>query len=245
MRIHWILGFLLSTLLAVPAWAQDSATDADETATTVSEGMDAGDGAQDTPKAKPASAKRMGAGFPKNSRRVPAGYMVGGTPTLESVDVMKNAGIKLIFSLSYNTNNIKQLHDKIVASGIEHLNVRMGRSFAKLPRFLSTVKKYKPSEVYIHCEHGGDRSGSMLAFMLVHFQGWDIAEALLAVLNNSTSDLNGLKIVFKEEGIPWTQEQVDNYLSIYSTGTGGLKARNDDYRKLIRTTVAAMREAAE
>ena len=245
MKRIWIAELLLSLCFALPAFAQDGADAGAESnvpgvqADAPSAQADAASEVQTDAASKPPVAKRMNDSYPHNTRRIPAGYLVGSTPTLDNIVQLKKSGIKVVLSLSYNTSNIQEIHDKIVEVGMTHLNVRMGRSFPKLGRFINTIKKYKPEQIYIHCEHGGDRTGAMLAFMLIYFQGWNPVEALLAVLNNNENDLTGLKMVFEEMGLSYTQEQIDNYMSIYSTGTGGLKGRNEDYRLMIRTTLEA------
>ena len=219
---------------AADAFAPENGSDS----VAVADVGDATDGAKSS---KAQRAKIMGPEFPYNSRRIPLGYILGGSPTPESLEVLQSIGIKLVFSIS-NSGNEEAIHEKCESLGMAHHVLRMRKQFPKPSTFVDILNQYKPEEIYLHCKHGGDRSAAVLAFLLVYRHGWDPAEAILAMMNDAYSDISGLKMVFEEKGIPWKQEQANRYLAIY-TNRGGLKGRNERYRRLLRTVIDAMMES--
>ena len=178
--------------------------------------------------------------MPKNARQSAEGYWIGAHPTCKQLKTMYLARIRLIVTAAlFEREQFGGLPQCIRDMGFQHLNIPFGARFPNPSRFIDVIRQYKPYEVYIHCEHGGDRSGALLAYLLISEHGWPIHKALLAVLFPGTKDLNNLRQIFETRNIALPNEDVVKYLGLYSgeynNGYGGLKIRSAGYRKLINT----------
>jgi protein tyrosine phosphatase (PTP) superfamily phosphohydrolase (DUF442 family) len=182
--------------------------------------------------------------LPHNARQVAEGYWVGGMPTVDDIASLREQGIRLIVS---STRLDGETRLAVRRYGIEHLNVRWGRHFPDVTEILEGTAAYQPGEIYLHCTHGGDRAGALLAFMLVAREGWRPDHAILAVAFPGENDVRRIIEVLEDAGLIVTDEERERYVGIYSGarngGTGGLKMRSEDYRTLIETTLGAMAEA--
>ena len=179
-------------------------------------------------------------GMPKNTRHLKEGYWIGALPTVQNIEVMKNNGIKVILTVSNPGRSWTSVKRKIKELEIEHIFLPIGSRFPKNTSFYDTLLNYDPNEIFIHCDHGSDRSGTVIAYLLARRNHWPIQRALLAMVNPSKIDTEGLKKVLKQHGYEITEEDLF-YTSIYSGasngGFGGLKARDEDYRRLVSTMI--------
>lgn len=179
--------------------------------------------------------------LPHNARQSAEGYWVGGTPVEGDISSLADVGVRLIISavvLDDLTRAACQRYD------IDRLNAWWGNNFPDAQELLDGSTDYEPHEIYIHCAHGGDRAGAMLAFFLVAREGWRADRALLAVANPSERDVERLVTLIEEFGARITEQERLDYTGIYSGalngGTGGLKVRGPDYRNLVITTLEAL-----
>jgi hypothetical protein len=180
-------------------------------------------------------------GMPRNSRQVPEGYWVGGAPVASDIRAMREEGIRVIVS---GVMLDEETRAESRRAHIERVNVWFGSSFPDAERLLEGTADYFPEEIYIHCDHGGDRAGALLAFLLVAREGWEPDHALLAVAFPNERDVTRLVELLDEAGFEVTEEERATLTGIYSGasngGTGGLKVRSEGYRNLVRTTLAAL-----
>lgn len=181
-------------------------------------------------------------GMPKNTRHTKEGFWIGALPEVANVVPMKQHGIRVILTVTYTKTSWESVKHVIAEQGIEHILLPIGSRFPQDTSFYNRLLPYSPDEIFIHCDHGGDRSGAFMAYMLTRRAGWAPQRALLAMLNPSKTDLAGLKEVLKKHGISVTDEDM-KYLGIYSGvrnhGFGGMKAHNEGYRRLISTMLDA------
>lgn len=179
--------------------------------------------------------------LPKNTRQVGEGYWIGSLPSAGNVDALYAHRVKLVITATRTKEDLTPLNKRLEELGMKHLMLPFGSKFPKPSRFMSIVSRYAPDRIFIHCDHGGDRSGALVAFLLVKKHNWKLQHALLAVLNPSPTDVKGLTDVLAKRGYAITQSDIDKYLGIYSASTngggGGLKVRSDDYKKLINTMI--------
>ncbi len=182
--------------------------------------------------------------LPKNTRQVSEGHWLGSMPQAQNVDALYARKIRLVITATRKQNDLEAANTRMQELGITHIVLPFGGKFPKPSRFYKTVIKFQPEHTFIHCDHGGDRSGAMLAYLLVARHHWSIQHALLAVLNPGQTDVNGLTKVLEDRGYTITQSDINRYLGIYSAtyngGGGGLKVRSDDYKKLINTLIDAI-----
>ncbi len=197
---------------------------------------------------KTKKSKKSSGGLPKNTRQVSEGYWLGSLPQADNIDALYARKIKLIITATRTIDELADANARMKDLGITHIILPFGGKFPKPSKFIKTVMKYHPENIYIHCDHGGDRSGAMLAYLLVVRHRWTVQRALLAVLYPGKTDIKGLTQVLNERGYSIEQSDIDKYLGIYSAslngGGGGLKVRSPDYRKLINTLIDALEKDA-
>mgnify|MGYP000480602665 CR=1 FL=1 len=100
-----------------------------------------------------------------------------GQPTAEGMRGLKQLGVVTILNLrSFHSDR-----DEIGDTGLAYENIPMA---AWLPdrkeavRFLRIVADPKRAPVLVHCWHGSDRTGAMVAIYRVAVQGWSKEEAI-------------------------------------------------------------------
>ncbi|MBO4351813.1 MAG: dual specificity protein phosphatase family protein [Proteobacteria bacterium] len=189
--------------------------------------------------------KKIAKGMPRNSHQVPEGYWIGSKPTIEQLKSLHSNNIKLIVTASrMGEEDLAKIQEEVETLGMKQLNIPFGGKFPKPEKFMKVIKQYKPDQIYIHCDHGGDRSGALLAYLLVIEQGWSIPKALFAVLYPGPNDINGLNDVLKNRGFEASDKDYLDIMGMYSAesngGFGGLKVRSSNYQKLVNSLIDAM-----
>lgn len=179
-------------------------------------------------------------GMPKNTRHLKEGYWIGSLPDVSNIDSIKQKGIKVILTVTNVKKGWNPVKRKIEESGLEHIIIPVGSRFPKDTSFYDVLLQYDPNEIFVHCDHGGDRSGTFIAYLLARHNHWSIQRALLAMVNPSSIDIKGVISVLNKYGI-YVSDEDRKFIGIYSgadnNGFGGLKARNDDYKRLVSTMI--------
>jgi protein tyrosine/serine phosphatase len=125
-------------------------------------------------------------GFPptagiSNFDRVSDDLYRGGQPNDVGIESLKRAGIKTIVNLRM-TNDVRVTEEaETRANGIIYTNVPMrglGRpTDEQVATVLSIIETF-PSPVFIHCEHGRDRTGTIIACYRIKHDQWTSKQAL-------------------------------------------------------------------
>jgi protein tyrosine phosphatase (PTP) superfamily phosphohydrolase (DUF442 family) len=101
----------------------------------------------------------------------------GGQPTAEGFRELKKLGIKTVV-------NLRLLHSdrgEIADTGLEYEHINMEGWEAEddeAVRFLRIVTDKARMPVFVHCQFGSDRTGTMCAVYRVAVQGWSRQEAI-------------------------------------------------------------------
>lgn len=182
-------------------------------------------------------------GLPRNVRKTPEGYWIGAEPQLEHLAELRARGIRVILS---GTRLGQATRERFEELGLQHIDLPFGGRFPDAQAIVEGTRDVPSEEIYIHCEHGGDRSGAMLAFLLATRERWPATQALLAVAYPRQRDVRRLVELMEESGLEVAEREVEHYTGIYSAerngGFGGLKVRGESYERLVRTTLRAMAE---
>lgn len=183
--------------------------------------------------------------MPKNARQVVEGYWIGARPSADQIAELYAHDVRLILTTaSMETDEFQLLKNRMDTLGIAHINIPFGGKFPKPSRFTSQLQSYTPKQIYIHCEHGGDRSGALLAYLLATKHNWSTQRALLAVAFPGKNDSRALIDILKSRGYDVSDNDVNEVLGIYSAeyngGFGGLKVRSRGYVRLVNTTIDAI-----
>lgn len=103
-------------------------------------------------------------------------------PTAAGLRNLKNLGLKTIINLrSFNS-----ARDEIGDTGLayEHIYMKAWHPEEKdIVRFLQIVTNPQRTPVLVHCQHGADRTGTMVAIYRIVVQGWPREEALREMRN--------------------------------------------------------------
>ena len=115
------------------------------------------------------------AGLP-NFARVSAELYRGAQPTAEGLQRLREMGVKTVV-------NLRDLHsdrDELAGLGLRYAHIHCKAWHPEeedVVRFLSIVTDPGNQPVFVHCQHGADRTGMMVAAYRVAAQGWTAEEA--------------------------------------------------------------------
>lgn len=115
-----------------------------------------------------------------NFHPVAPGIWRGAVATAAGLQHLKAMGIKTVIDLRIAPKTVKREGIYARALGFHWINLPMGAD-PPTPRQVSTLLaalKLAPTEpVFVHCQHGADRTGCMLGIYRVTQQGWTFAQA--------------------------------------------------------------------
>lgn len=112
-----------------------------------------------------------------NFHRVSDGLYRGAQPTAEGFKQLKKMGIKTVVNLRLAHSDRDEIGD--TALKYEHINMAAWNpENDDVVRFLKIVTNKENQPVFVHCQHGSDRTGTMCAIYRIAVQGWDRDEAL-------------------------------------------------------------------
>lgn len=102
----------------------------------------------------------------------------GAAPTNEGLKNLKALGVRTIIDLRIEK---KALDEQKIAEkmGFTWINLRMGREAPtqkQVDTFLHTLSFAADEPVFVHCQHGADRTGAMIGIYRVQIEGWSFAD---------------------------------------------------------------------
>jgi protein tyrosine phosphatase (PTP) superfamily phosphohydrolase (DUF442 family) len=115
---------------------------------------------------------------------VAPGLYRGGQPSAEGVAWLKSKGFKTVLNLRhYHGDSEKQLVESV---GMRYERIALTSWGAPAPdqiaRFLEIVRDPTLRPLYVHCQHGVDRTGAMMAVYRMEEEGWSNPEAYAEML---------------------------------------------------------------
>jgi len=101
----------------------------------------------------------------------------GAQPTAEGMKQLKKMGIKTVVNLRSLHSDRNEIKDTGLAH--EHINMTTWNTEDKdVVRFLQIVTDSNRTPVFVHCQHGADRTGTVCAIYRIAVQGWSKDEAI-------------------------------------------------------------------
>jgi len=100
----------------------------------------------------------------------------GAQPTPEGFAELKRIGVKTVIDL-------RALHSdqyKLQGTGLQYVRIYCKAWHPEdedVVKFLQVVRDPKNQPVFVHCQHGADRTGMMVAAYRVVEQGWSVEDA--------------------------------------------------------------------
>jgi len=127
----------------------------------------------------PAFAVPAPAGIP-NFHVVAPGIYRGAAPTTQGLSALKDMGIRTIIDLRISPKLVKLEKAQALAMGFSWINLPMGSeppTQKQVDILLATLCKAPAEPVFVHCQHGADRTGCMIGIYRVQVQDWSFAQA--------------------------------------------------------------------
>jgi protein tyrosine/serine phosphatase len=110
---------------------------------------------------------------------VAPGLYRGGQPSEEGIAWLKAKGIKTVVNLRHFHGDRERRH--VEAAGLAYHRIALessdAPSAAQVARFLELVRDLTLRPLYVHCKHGVDRTGAMMAVYRMEEEGWSNADA--------------------------------------------------------------------
>ena len=102
-------------------------------------------------------------------------------PTGEGMRNLKNLGVTTVVNLRSFHSDREEIGD--TGLGYEHIYMKAWHPEEKeIVRFLQIVTNPQRTPVLVHCQHGADRTGAVVALYRVAVQGWTREEAIKEML---------------------------------------------------------------
>ena len=111
-----------------------------------------------------------------NFHPVAPGIWRGAAPTDAGLKQLKAMGVKTIIDLRISPKLVKVEGAQARALGFQWINLPMGAeppTAAQVKTFLATLDLAPDAPVFVHCQHGADRTGCMVGIYRELRQGWD------------------------------------------------------------------------
>lgn len=110
-----------------------------------------------------------------NFHIVAPGIYRGGAPSNAGLVSLKKMGIHTIIDLRGRSQSSRE-KPKALAMGFTWINLQMGSeppTQKQVNTLLETLKRAPGEPIFIHCQHGADRTGCMIGIYRVAVQHWD------------------------------------------------------------------------
>jgi protein tyrosine phosphatase (PTP) superfamily phosphohydrolase (DUF442 family) len=113
--------------------------------------------------------------------QVADGVFRGGQPTLAGMQRLKENGVKTIVSFRNNRHLTELESQEAQRLGISFVSIPLNGltrpSASEIHEFLSIVQDQNRLPVFVHCQHGEDRTGTMIGIYRMAAQHWSAANA--------------------------------------------------------------------
>jgi protein tyrosine phosphatase (PTP) superfamily phosphohydrolase (DUF442 family) len=168
-----------------------------------------------------------------NFHQVNAQVYRGGQPKAGGLEKLKAMGIRTILNLRGEDDHSRAEGDAAQRLGLRYYSISLpGFSNPKdeeVDRVLEIINALENQPVFVHCHHGKDRTGTIIASYRISHDGWNAEQA---------------KAEAKRYGLSWVQFGMKNYIDHYYARQQGsgmeqdwLSVQSSSRREsLIRTT---------
>jgi protein tyrosine/serine phosphatase len=111
---------------------------------------------------------------------VAPGIYRGAAPTVAGLNELRARGIHTIIDLRISPKRVKEERAEAEKLGFTWINLPMGSdppTSKQVNTFLTTLKRAPTEPVFVHCQHGADRTGCMVGIWRVTQDGWTFPAA--------------------------------------------------------------------
>lgn len=137
--------------------------------------------ANQTPPTPALGQKLESPGLP-NLGRVTGDLYRGGQPRSEGYDQLRKMRIDIVVNLNTTKKNVEREKTEVESRGMRYVSIPW--SALSLPEddqvaeFLRLLRDNPDKKIFVHCRHGADRTGVMVAIFRIAIQGWTPEQAL-------------------------------------------------------------------
>jgi len=121
------------------------------------------------------------AGVPNFGRVTPTLYR-GAQPTNEGFQELKKLGIAIVVNLRNQRDKIEAERREVEALGLRYASIPWSSwhrpSDKQVAEFLQLVRANADKRIFVHCHHGADRTGVMVAAFRIALEHWTASQAL-------------------------------------------------------------------
>ena len=106
---------------------------------------------------------------------VAPGIWRGAAPTTEGFKQLKTKGVRTVIDLRIEKKGQAEEEAATKALGLKRVRIPMGAEAPtekQVKEFLGLLAKSAMEPVFVHCQHGADRTGAMVGIWRVTQQGW-------------------------------------------------------------------------
>jgi tyrosine-protein phosphatase SIW14 len=118
----------------------------------------------------------------RNFDQVDAHVYRGGQPTDDGFHYLAKLGVKTIIDLREAGDRAQAEERAVTASGMTYVNVPMTGltppTEAETAKVLGILEDSHGGPVFVHCKHGADRTGAVIAAYHIDHDQWENARAL-------------------------------------------------------------------
>ena len=118
----------------------------------------------------------------KNFDQVDAHVYRGGQPSSDGFQYLAKLGVKTIIDLREPGDRSKAEERTVTSTGMQYVNVPMTGltppTDAEITKILGMLEDSNAGPVFVHCMHGADRTGAVIAAYHIDHDKWDNARAL-------------------------------------------------------------------
>ncbi len=117
----------------------------------------------------------------KNFSEVAPGIFRGGQPDSRGWDHLKSLGVKTVISLRWNKSKIDWEREVVQSHGMSYVSLPLTYwdwpTEKQIQQFLAILDDKQALPVFVHCLHGSDRTGLMVAIYRLSRHDWDADRA--------------------------------------------------------------------
>ena len=117
----------------------------------------------------------------RNFHQVNSWLYRGGQPTREQIEDLAKKGVRTIVCLRWGQKTIEAEKGAVLASGMDFISVPL--YYWRFPTrqdidtFFNLLDSMPARPVFVHCFHGSDRTGLLLAMYRIARENWTVHEA--------------------------------------------------------------------
>ena len=128
----------------------------------------------------PAGAAPAGNHDLPNFGHVGSGFYRGAAPTEAGLEKLKAMGVRTVIDLRIAPHTVAKERKNAQALGLRFVNLPMGSdppTKAEVATFLQLADSAGQSPIYVHCQHGADRTGTMVGIYREVHDHWSFSQA--------------------------------------------------------------------